>query len=129
MMLLIIAVAAFLLFRRMSRVGEGATPRPGPGDGPGWKPLAARLKQRLGVRAAVVAALGCGAVVAGGLMWGLWGLVGGTLVLAAGLAWVVARTTEVRLRPRRIRRSRSGKLTEEERDAFEQIVANLTADD
>jgi len=117
--ILIIAVAGYMFFRRMNRAGEaGSEQRAIRYD------RLAPLRRRLGQPAAVVAVLGCAAVVAGGLAWGLWGLVAGTVVLAGGLAWVMVRSFG-----RPTRRSRSGELSDHERLAFEQIVANLTADD
>lgn len=75
---------------------------------------------------ALGAVLGSVAVVAGGVLFGVWGLVGGTAVLVAALAWAWSSPGG----GFRVRRSpKGGSLTERERHEFDEIVARLTADD
>ncbi|MFP3915830.1 MAG: hypothetical protein ACLFWM_13205 [Actinomycetota bacterium] len=92
---------------------------------PGWRAVATPRLQRMGLRLAAAALPGCAAVAAGGMAFGTWGLVAGTLALAAALAWAV--WPEGRLLPRHPRRR--GPLTEKERSDFEEIVARLSPED
>lgn len=87
-----------------------------------WRALVTPRRKEVGIRVGVAAVPGCVAVVAGGMLFGLWGLTAGTLVLAAGLVWAVALGGESHLR-----RPRSGgSLSERERRDFDEIVARLT---
>lgn len=89
-----------------------------------WKTLITPRRRRAGRLLGLGALLGCVAVVAGGVLFGVWGLVGGTAVLVAALAWAWSRGGL------RVRRSpKGGSLTERERHEFDEIVARLTADD
>lgn len=90
-----------------------------------WKALVTPRRKKVWLRLGVAAVPGCAAVVAGGMLFGLWGLAAGTLVLAIALGWAVSVRNNIRLRPPRA----EGALTERERRDFDEIVARLTADD
>lgn len=90
-----------------------------------WKTFISPRRKKLGGSLAVAAALGCGAVVAGGILFGLWGLAGGTVVLVAALASAVSLQGGFRVR----RSHTAGSLTLREREEFDEIVAHLLADD
>lgn len=90
-----------------------------------WNLLITPRRKKMGLRFSVAAVLGCAAVVGGGILFGLWGLTAGTLVLAAQLAWAASLWGGFRLR----RLPSDGSLTEKERRDFDEIVARLTADD
>lgn len=128
--LLIFGAAAVLFVRCARRIRE-VEARPGndmrrtAGSSLDWKTLITPRRRRVGRLLGLGALLGCTAVVAGGVLFGVWGLVGGTGVLVGALAWAWSSQ-----RGFRVRRSQNGSsLTERERNQFDEIVAHLTADD
>lgn len=90
-----------------------------------WRGLVTPRRKKFGLFLGVAAVLGCAAVVAGGILFGLAGLAGGTLLLAAALARAVSLPGAYRIR----RSHADSSLTERERSEFDQIVARLTAGD
>lgn len=131
MLTLLIFGGMALLFVRSARRVREYEARPGNGmrrpasSSLDWTTLITPRRRRAGRLLGLGALLGCAAVVAGGILFGVWGLVGGTGVLVGSLAWAWSSRGGLRLR----RSQKSSSLTERERNEFNAIVARLTADD